>query len=831
MQSSYQTRVPTTKSLSIILSLLVALTVSSCIFDDADDNSPQYRTAMMSPNPDTTGFTDARNGTFYPTVTIGLQTWMARSLNYSTPENAYCAEVDLQGHCDFYGAQYHWTTAMNITEDYVTTHWPAQVKLHQGICPDGWRMPTLLDWEQLLAHGRRQLPTTAHDSTLARSFMAPYEWHSQGIVDTTRNALGFWAFPGGQRSNSGSYANYNVSYWWTATDSATAPDNENKAYIVSLTYTSIDTVGIKKEQYASVRCIQQDSDPFFPKYNNSVLTIIDTLSVGAVVDSFQVIDSDSEAFQFRILAGDTKTYFAINNQGLLTLVKPLLFDETPHQFELTIETTDGVHTAEHTIDITIQWTVTDTRDNQTYLVQVFGDQVWMTEDLVFALDSSKVCTDNCETETHQYLWHEAMNLPNFYTNNTWAKPNTIHQGICPDHWHVPTQDEWQKLSDYFGNAEIPYVSDTIRIVKGKTYAQFSRDNGAAETVWITRSEIGGPATHQFRYNDYNEGFALTNRFKNKQNRFSLRCVGNPPGLYFTQEPYITIITDTTPALTALDTLRTIGTGPVTYSIDGAQPLSITIDPTTGILSLLNPIDPLVDSLIQFTVSITDGTYSSSTLVSVITRKTFIDTRTNHRYTETVVGDQTWMGENLNYDGVPYSWCPESSPELCERYGRLYERWSALDIDTAMSDTIVTKTTVRVPTGGVSTTYERIRGACPINWHLPSAKETQKLIDQLNDSIVITAPYQLLMQQDIYERYTHQFDSFHNITAQMMYYGFTPSMAGHLTHDGTFEAIGQNNTWWSTGGNHLFALGSMQASISDKTGIYAASIRCVKNTEE
>lgn len=52
------------------------------------------------------------------------------------------------------------------------------------------------------------------------------------------------------------------------------------------------------------------------------------------------------------------------------------------------------------------------------------------------------------------------------------------------------------------------------------------------------------------------------------------------------------------------------------------------------------------------------------------RGTFIDERDGQEYRYTTIGDQVWMAQSLSYEAAG-SFCYDSLPENCEKYGRLY----------------------------------------------------------------------------------------------------------------------------------------------------------------
>jgi len=90
---------------------------------------------------------DNRDGQSYPTVQIGTQCWMAKNMNIGTMVNATTGQTDnfqiekycyngLAENCEQYGGLYKWDEAMQ----YITA------ESSRGICPEGWHIPSDLEW-------------------------------------------------------------------------------------------------------------------------------------------------------------------------------------------------------------------------------------------------------------------------------------------------------------------------------------------------------------------------------------------------------------------------------------------------------------------------------------------------------------------------------------------------------------------------------------------------------------------------------------------------------------------------------------------------------------
>jgi uncharacterized protein (TIGR02145 family) len=81
--------------------------------------------------------------------------------------------------------------------------------------------------------------------------------------------------------------------------------------------------------------------------------------------------------------------------------------------------------------------------------------------------------------------------------------------------------------------------------------------------------------------------------------------------------------------------------------------------------------------------------------------TFTDTRDGKVYKWVRIGEQVWMGENLNFDAGEGTLCYENNPANCATYGELY-------------------------------TWEIASAVCPSGWHLPARSEWDALLKFLGD---------------------------------------------------------------------------------------------------
>lgn len=93
---------------------------------------------------------DERDGQKYKTVVIGEQTWMAQNLNYDIEDNrrqsCYRDEPDF---CLRFGKLYSWPGVMDYDKNRCQDDASCSLTSNQGICPNGWHVPTKSEWDTL----------------------------------------------------------------------------------------------------------------------------------------------------------------------------------------------------------------------------------------------------------------------------------------------------------------------------------------------------------------------------------------------------------------------------------------------------------------------------------------------------------------------------------------------------------------------------------------------------------------------------------------------------------------------------------------------------------
>jgi len=181
-----------------------------------------------------------------------------------------------------------------------------------------------------------------------------------------------------------------------------------------------------------------------------------------------------------------------------------------------------------------------------------------------------------------------------------------------------------------------------------------------------------------------------------------------------------------------------------------------------------------------------------TLAPSAPQNTFIDGRDGKVYKWTTIGTQTWMAQNLNYDGAGV--CYDNIDANCTKYGRLYSWIAAISV-------------------------------CPAGWHLPSYDEWDELVNFVGGASV--AGQKLKSTTGWGEGLGTD------------NYGFTALPGGNYSispySDSSFGYAGTTGYWWTSTGHgslineaHFWSMSNESNSVNRtywvKTNQY--SVRCV-----
>jgi len=444
--------------------------------------------------------TDERDGQTYKTVKIGDQVWMAENLNYSDSAKtaslkgkSWCYDND-PDNCEKYGRLYTWAAAIDSvkfsTEKSLDCGYGKTCALPdtvQGICPSGWRLPRKADWETLFS-------AVGGQGTAGKILKTQTGWNNNG---NGMDAVGFSGWPAGDGNGRGS-SNFkgDGTYFWSSTESS-----EHGAYFVSLYY-RIDSTFLNhndKDYAYSVRCVKES---------------VGELPSSSVVSSSSVASSSSIA-----MAAPCKT-----------------------------ESEDNCEYG----------TLTDNRDGQTYKTVKIGDQIWMAENLNYAylqptasLDSSSFCYNDsaeyCAKYGRLYTWAAAMDSVGTWSTNgkgcgngKTCLPTYPVRGVCPEGWHLPTQEEFETLINAVGgqskagkmlrftsgwnsngNGTDAYGFSALSVGWRYEYGSYY-GNGEEVDFWSSTEYNNISAI--YRYLHYDDENLLGENFGSKRDGFSVRCV-------------------------------------------------------------------------------------------------------------------------------------------------------------------------------------------------------------------------------------------------------------------------------------------------------------------
>ena len=243
-----------------------------------------------------------------------------------------------------------------------------------------------------------------------------------------------------------------------------------------------------------------------------------------------------------------------------------------------------------------------------------------------------------------------------------------------------------------------------------------------------------------------------------------------------------------------------------------------------------PVDKLV-SIRCLKGTKEEAVAAQAALKAAIQRSSFTDSRNNKAYKTIKIGEQTWMAENLNYDAEG-SKCYDDKPENCEKYGRLYNWVTAMDIDAKFNNE------------KWSSKDAKHKGVCPDGWHLPTRKEWRTLENSVGSyrvagkELKAASGWNECKGEKKVKNKVEKYDA-----CGTDEYGFSAlpgGWGGGRYNSGKFYNVGEGGFWWSASGyrkNELNIVDAHSNKISSDSELInwegkgktdLISVRCVQD---
>jgi uncharacterized protein (TIGR02145 family) len=208
------------------------------------------------------------DGNVYHTVTIGTQVWMVENLKVTRFRNGDPIETTSPDTLDISDEDmpiYQWTYEGNESNAsiYGRLYTWYTIEDSRGVCPAGWHVPTVEEWNTLTDFLIENGYGAQDDSmNIAKALADVSGWDTDTIASspgndpTVNNSSGFTGIPAGKRGNNGTTGFFILlgkeAKWWSSTESQGGGCGRTIVYNEG----GVSEIIASKDDGRSIRCLK-----------------------------------------------------------------------------------------------------------------------------------------------------------------------------------------------------------------------------------------------------------------------------------------------------------------------------------------------------------------------------------------------------------------------------------------------------------------------------------------------------------------------------------------------------------------------------------------------
>lgn len=224
---------------------------------------------------------DSRDGKIYKTVSIGNRIWMAENLNYADSlkdsiliDKTKCID-SADENCNIFGRYYHKLVITQLDSNKLDSFsgffYPMN---YQGVCPDGWRIPSDSDWQNLVDFIKKSDKDNEVLANLMSSKLyVPKHLYNDKLLklcdtysenDSMKTVLGLYCPDSSVGTNRFGFSAITMSafYWSTAAVDSGSCCFSNSTWTLNYTTKQFNKEIIpdfETDSYGIIRCVQGGS--------------------------------------------------------------------------------------------------------------------------------------------------------------------------------------------------------------------------------------------------------------------------------------------------------------------------------------------------------------------------------------------------------------------------------------------------------------------------------------------------------------------------------------------------------------------------------------------